>query len=199
MTLVLDGPTLTWLGEAGVPAVENDLELTYGFAHHLNARRVKDKLEVRHEAQPYLLWWIRFYERDRDDCILEDGVPLARKVFAKCGLSSGEVGRVAYNATLFLRSEYRRKGFATALYASEAELYQRWGVDEIQMQATRDGLRVWITRFGFEPMVPELVEFAYRNWAATRRTDPDPPERAADYPPEFLSSFQMLDLRKRLG
>jgi GNAT superfamily N-acetyltransferase len=72
-----------------------------------------------------------------------------------------------------VRPQFRRRGFARALYAAEEALYRRWGVREVHLLATDDGPVVWM-RFGFRFRDPELVQRSFREWNGRRQSDDAP-------------------------
>jgi hypothetical protein len=190
----------TWLAQnVGGRVDEGDLERTYAFEHPLNASRELRRQGVERRSPPeHVLWHVEFFD-PAGGRVLER--PLARKVFAAERLFGRmpAVGAVAYNAMLYLREECRRQRFGRTVYASEAELYERWGIREIHMRALEDGPAVWVRHFGFLPCEPEVLAQAYVEWAPRHGHQPDPPSRAADYPAPFLSEQQGLMLYKVLA
>lgn len=142
------------------------------------------------------MWHVEFYEA-REAPIFE--VPLARRLLSRGTAHTGAMTRVVFNATFYLLPAYQRSGFARALYDAEATLYRRWGVCEIQLQAQRDGLSVWIKKFGFQPMDPGHVFAAYPSWARRNQLDPEPPSRIQDLPDAYLQTRDQLDLYKVLS
>jgi hypothetical protein len=195
----LSADVVHWLTQNRGRHVEDaDLERAYSFEHPLNATRELRRQGVERRSPPeHVLWHVEFFDA-AGERVLER--PLARKVFAAerlFGRAPG-LGAVAYNATLYLRPECRRQRFGTAVYASETELYERWGIREIHMRALEDGPAVWVKHFGFLPCEPEALAQAYLDWAARHGLPRQPPARAADYPAPFLSEQQGLMLYKAL-
>ena len=197
--MLLSADVTTWLSRSfGRPVDERDLDRAYAFQHALNARRDLVRHGVQRRSPPeHVLWHVEFYDHHGEQVLDR---PLARKIYA-CLPLFGEAptaGAVAYNATLYLRPECRHQGFGRSLYASEAELYVRWGIREIQMTALEDGPAVWVKHFGFLPCEPEALAQAYADWAALRGLATEAPSRPADYPAPFLSDQQGLMLYKVL-
>src|SRR5258708_34344326 len=110
----------SWLEESVPgPVGPEDLDQTYAFSHPSNAGRTFAKQVIERVAPPpCALWHVEFF--DTANNVVLDG-PLARKVFATIPLrgNRGAMGAVAYNATLFVRPAFQKKGFTRALYASE--------------------------------------------------------------------------------
>ena len=195
----LSAEVRTWLTQNLRGHVEeDDLSRAYAFSHRLNATRELRRHGVERRSPPeHVLWHVEFFD-PAGERVLER--PLARKVFAAERLMGRvpEVGAIAYNAMLYLRPDCRRQRFGAAVYASESELYGRWGIREIHMRALEDGPAVWIKHFGFLPYEPEALAQAYLDWAPRHGLPPKPPIRAADYPGPFLSEQQGLMLYKVL-
>lgn len=173
---------------------EDDLERTYAFSHELNADQILKKC-TNLPTYEDLLWWVGFLCRDKAEVL---DAPLARRLFPNQRLWSmpGAAGPVALNGHICVRSEFKRRGFARAIYQAERELYLRWGVREVQIRALGDGPSVWVRHFGFLPKEPELLENRYSEWAARNGRSREPPPTAADYPEAFLSTHQGLMLYK---
>jgi hypothetical protein len=195
----LEPHVVSWLRERlHCAADESDLATTYDFDHPLNhdrslVRQVVDRMT----PEESVLWHVEF--RAPDGVVVLDG-RLARRVFSSTALfaSRGRTGIVAYNARFQVRAEFRGQQFARSVYASERELYRRWGVQEIQLRAVDDGPVVWVKSFGFQPQEPEFLAEAYRSWATRNGRPADPPDDVTMYPEPFLSTCQGLMLYKVL-
>lgn len=195
--VALSEKNLQWLQELPGSVAASDLDETYGFPHPLNQSRelAKELPTSNGSSGDHLLWWIKFYGPERQE-ILES--PLARKLYKNSRLSSSrENGPIAHNALLLIEQPFRRQGFAKRVYAAEAQLYKKWGVKEIHIDARDEGLIVWVKKFGFLPRLPEALATQYDDWASKRpHAARQPPSLAADYPPEFLRSLNSLELYK---
>ena len=196
--MVLSVANVQWLQQLPGVASAADLDITYSFAHPLNHSRelAKESLTGPGPGE-HLLWWMKIYTAERREVF---DAPLARKVYRSIPLQSiRENGPVVYNALFHVNPAFRRQGLARSVYAAEGLLYKKWGVREIHMSARDDGLVVWVKDFGFLPRSLPLLAEEYVRWARQRRgVAPEPPTRAADYPPEFLRSRDSLDLFKVL-
>jgi GNAT superfamily N-acetyltransferase len=200
--MLLEAHVIAWLRDGLERAVdERDLDVTYAFAHPLNERRALKRQSIERPPRPTsesALWHVEFYE-GAGRPVLEG--PLARRLWCAAPLWStpGSRGAVALNARFVVRDEFRRRGFAQAVYASERELYSRWGVREIQLTATDQGPVVWVKSFGFLPQDPELLAEQYRGWAARTGRPAEVPDDPKDYPAPFLSGCYGLMLYKVLA
>lgn len=196
--MVLSAANVQWLKQLPGPVTEDDLEVTYGFAHPLNrSRELARETLARSGSDEHLLWWVKIYNADEEQVL---DAPLARKVHMNKRLSSvRENGPVVYNALFRIKESFKRQGLATSLYAAEGMLFKKWGVKELHIDARDDGLVVWVKSFGFLPRLPGVLATEYGNWARRRGLDPTPPERAADYPAEFLRARDTLELFKVIG
>jgi GNAT superfamily N-acetyltransferase len=196
-TLRLADDDVAWLAtELGRVVEAHDLERTYDFDHEMNRRR--ELAEARRDpAKREFVWKLWFFD-GAGTSVLES--PLARKVLGAAPLFSGvpRVGSIAYNALIFVRPEFRRRGFATAVYLQEHDLYLRWGIHEIQMRAQRDGPVVW-RKFGFVPADPEVLAAEYPGWARQRKLTTEVPPTFAEYPDDFLISRQEIVMYKVLS
>lgn len=191
--MTLDETCVAWLMAEGVDAREDDLAQTYGFEHRLNERRALTRCRLEPPEPPERLsWHVEFYAAE--EAVLEG--PLARRLQPRGRDHQGTVARIVTNATFYLLPKHQRKGFAHAVYQAEATLYRRWGVREIHLQAQRDGLSVWIKKFGFLPVDPGPVFAGYSAWARRKRLAPQPPDHIHDLPDEYLQTRQQLDLYK---
>jgi hypothetical protein len=192
----LSGPTVEWLRRCcNADAADDDLERTYEFPHALNGKRTLKKEQVCPTTQSFLLWWIEFFTSERQS-VLE--YPLSRKYYPDHPLASraGARANIAFNAVLRVADQFKGNGFARAVYGVEEQLYRKWKVAEVQLNAIDDGCVVWIKKFGFEPKDPEVLKEDFPGWARMNKLDPTVPERAADYPDSFLRSRQQLHVYK---
>lgn len=193
--MVLSATNIQWLKKLPGMVAEDDLEVAYRFVHPLNRSRelVKETLAGAGDDE-HLLWWIKIYNADQEQVL---DAPLARKIHTSKPLRSvRENGPVVYNALFKIRDSFKHQGLAKSLYAAEGLLYKKWGVREIHMNARDDGLVVWVKNFGFLPRLPRVLATEYAEWARRRGISPSPPERAADYPAEFLRARDTLELFK---
>ena len=194
--MILSAQAVTWLHatlEAPSPA-SNDLEKTYDFSHALNARR--ECKELTQQPQQSLVWAIRFFDQNDEPILYGE---LKREVFAEFPLTSepGSRAAIAQNKLFWLADSFKKQGFARAIYEREMALYRSWGIREIHLTAVDDGLVVWIKRFGFLPVKPDLLEEDYEGWARTWQRDPTPVP-PCNLPDDFLKSRDKLDLYKVL-
>lgn len=173
--LRLTDGSVEWLrGALTGPVDALDLDATYSFDHELNGSR---SLARQMHSERDLVWQLLVYEPGGDCLFCPEGGPLARKIVAAAPLYGGSrpsTGPVAFNAAFFLKREFRRRGFGTAVYAHEGDLYRRWGIREVQINATQDGPVVWLKR-GFLPKEPGSLKTLYPSWAARNGYDPTPP------------------------
>src|SRR5262245_41975033 len=132
----------------GMPGAvaDDDFQRTYAFTHPMNAAQ---RLRSNHPlpGPDGVQWQIELF--DATGTPLCDGW-LARNAYCSHPLvASRGRGAVARNARFVLSPTFRRRGVATALYASEETLYRRWGIREIHITAQQDGPVVWVRGFGF--------------------------------------------------
>jgi hypothetical protein len=195
--LTLTDAAVAWLEAHGVAPIDRlDLDTTYRFKHELNGSRRLDRLVA---GDHDLLWRLLVYEPTQDECIFE-GTPLARRIIAAAPLYGRRRtrGLVALNAAFFLKAKFQGRCFATCVYAREEDLYRRWGIREIQLNATSAGPVVWIRKFGFMPRESGALALSYTAWARERGQDPEPPADPANYPVDFLKLRSHLTLYKVL-
>ena len=197
--MLLTAEICQWLNEnLGVAATETALQEAYSFGHPLNVTRQLVQLETNVDAPISIFWKVAFF--DGSGVPLLNGQNLQRRVFAGAALFANEGrGVVAQNLTLFLRNGIKRQKFATALYQSEEALFRAWGVREIHVFPSDDGMTVWMKSFKFQPKHPDLLGLRYSAWARHRNIPQDPPQDPADYPVDFLSEHGQVDLYKVLA
>ena len=171
----------------------DDFELAYGFEHPLIAQRAL----VRQVAMAGdFQWQVQFFD-GTGECMFKSNGALTRRLYTNiplCGARS--TGPVAYNESFRLKTPFRRKKLATSVYREEEQLYARWGVKEIQMQAIEAGPAVWIKKFEFLPKHPGALAEAYVTWAAEMGLEGEPPANPALYPTPFLNTRPELELFK---
>lgn len=192
----LSGESIEWLRRrCNADAAQDDLERTYAFPHALNARRTLKRDQVCPKTEAIYYWWVEFQSPNNENVL---AYPLSRKLYPDHQLASraGATANVAVNAVFRVVDQFKRQDFARGVYRAEADLYKKWKVAEIQLNAIDDGCVVWIKKFGFEPKDPEVLEEDYPTWARMNNLEPTVPARAADYPDAFLRSRQELHVYK---
>jgi GNAT superfamily N-acetyltransferase len=174
---------------------DDDLELTYAFVHELNGRREMRRI-LPLANRPGIRWEIFFFSPEEQPLL--DGW-LARFITNSLPLErgKGERGLLVHNAWIELLPQYRLRGFARALYASEERLYRRWGVREVHIHAQKDGPVVWVKHFDFDVADREQLAADWRSWAS-RHGHPATMPDLAMLPREFLSRYDDLHLIKVL-
>ena len=105
-------------------------------------------------------------------------------------------GRVAYNVSLTVKSEYRKKGLAKVIYELENILYRKWGANEIQMTAAKQGKITW-RKFGFLIHCHDigLIEYLYEEWCRENGINYVMLMDTAQYPEKFLLSNKIKNFR----
>lgn len=197
--MVLSAANVQWLKQLPGAVAQDDLDVAYGFAHPLNrSRELAKEILSKSGDDEHLLWWIKIFNADQEQVL---DAPLARRVYASTQLRSVPVranGPVVYNALFKIKDAHKRQGFAKNLYAAEGQLYQKWKLREIHIDARDDGLVVWVKHFGFQPRFPKVLRNDYIAWARRHRRDAEPPARPEDYPEDFLRSRDSLELYKEI-
>jgi GNAT superfamily N-acetyltransferase len=191
--MILRSDLVDWLRcHIADAARADDLARTYSFRHHSIHERALVKASVN---DSWFEWAINFSNHAGRPLLQ---VPLSRKVApARPLVGNPGSGTVAVNLEFILYPHAQRQGVGAAVYDSEAKLYARWKVAEVQLEATEDGLVVWIKK-GFLPQNPGLVAQKFAAWAKTNGYPPEPPERPVDYPKPFLLSLKWLPLYKEV-
>jgi len=164
--------------------IATDLPSTYAFAHPLNAMRTGfATVDPRTNG---VCWSVDFFTENAEK-VLEDGRPLTRRVDpARLVIGSGRSGVVAYHALFYIREEFRRKRLASAVFASEQELYARWGVAQIQLVAADQGVAYWVRQHGFVPDDWGYLRGRLAGWLAKRRLPEIVPTTPAELPWDYL-------------
>ena len=194
--LLLTDTSMQWLACLPGAVDQHDLTRTYAFVHPLNHRRSLARQVVSGDEGD-LMWWIEFF--NIDGRAVTDPA-LSRRVFrAKAFFGSAGDGPVAYNAYFRIADEFKRAGFASAVYDSEDALYRRWEIREVHISAHDEGLVVWIKKFGFLPAEPGVLAEDFATWSRLRREPNRVPAQPADYPDAFLRERGILDVYKVLS
>jgi GNAT superfamily N-acetyltransferase len=187
---------LDWLRRRipGAQAAADNLVATYALATSVGPVTPAARRVAVHPRDTHLFW--------RFDLVDESGQPLnedwiARSVYAEACLHGGTgQAAVAEHARLVLRAPYRRLGLGRSIHAREQQLYRRWRIREIHMNAQQDGPVVWVRSFGFIPVDQQPLWAEWRSWARRRRLDPAAVTTCSQLPEAFLSGYSSLELYK---